>query len=326
MIKMEVVVVQDEKQKNTGFGSYETCSGIFNALKEKNIDASLSVCACVADLQQVADRKPDLVVLTNKLMRVGDTNVWLSEFFEIRNIVYTGSIKAVLQVDMKKTASKLQATAHGIDTARFFTATPDEFKSVEDLPIPFPLFVKPLDSANSDGIDAQSFVTKFSDYQAKVKALYAIFKEPVLVEQYLPGREFTVSIVETDTLLIAPLEIIAPLENDIRILSSRAKTENTEVLKPISKMDTLKKVSDIALASYRALGARDFGRVDIKMDAQERCYFMEANLTPGMTKGSSYFPKSFEICSGIYYDDLVYAMIRSAIKRSQLRSLIYEKA
>jgi len=322
MVNIEVILIKGNNLENTAFGSYETCEGIYQSLLLKNRNTRLSVCTNEKDLQDVVDRNPDLIVLTNKLLITKSKKIWLSEFFDLNNIVYTGSIKTVMQLDMHKTASKSQVIAHGVDTARFFTAVPDEYQSVEDLPVPFPLFIKPLESANSEGIDERSFVINFSDFESKVKELYAKYKQPALVEQYLSGREFTVSIIKSDTLLIAPIEIIAPLENDMRILSNTAKINNNEILKEVLDVETFKKVSAIAMSSFDALGARDFGRIDIKMDAQEKCYFMEANLTPGMTRGSSYFPKSFEMCLGINYDDLVFSMFRSTIKRSRN----YEKA
>ena len=317
MVNIEVIVIKDDNLKNTAFGSYETCEGIYQSLLLKNKNTRLSVCTNEKDLEDVVDRKPDFIVLTNKMLITKTKKIWLSEYFDLNNIIYSGSIKTAMQLDLKKTASKLQVITHGVDTARFFTAVPDEYQSVADLPVPFPLFIKPLESANSEGIDARSFVVNFSDFESKVKELYAKYKQPALVEQYLSGREFTVSIIKSDTLLIAPIEIIAPLENDIRILSNTTKTNNTEILKEVLDVETFKKVSSIAISSFNALGARGFGRIDIKMDAQEKCYFIEANLTPGMTRGSSYFPQSFEMCLGLHYDDLVFSMFRSTIKRSR---------
>jgi len=317
MTSIEVIIVKNEGLINTAFGSYETCEKLYKILLSKNRDTKMSLCTNEKDLQDVVDRNPDMVILTNKIMITENKKIWLSEYFEIQNIVYTGSIKTSLQYDICKTAAKSQVSAHGIETARFFTAIPGQYKRVEELPIPFPLFIKPLESANSNGIDEKSFVINFSDFQTKVKSLYTIYKQPILIEQYLSGREFTVSIIKTDMLLIAPIEIVAPLKNDIRILSKNIKDRNSETLKQITDMNIFKKVSDIALSSFGALGIRDFGRIDIKMDAQEKCYFMEANLTPGMTNGNSYFPRAFEICSRMKYDSVVFSMFREAIKRSQ---------
>lgn len=316
MINIEVIIIPDENLKNTAFGSYKTCEGIYNVIASKYNNTRMTLCNDKTDLQAVVDRKPDLVVLTNKIMVVDSKKIWLSEYFENHNINYTGSSKKVLQYDVNKISSKQQVASSGINTARFFTATPDQFKTSEELPVAFPLFVKPLDSANSEGIDENSFVCDFASFQAKVKELYAIYEQPALVEEFLAGREFTVAIIESEKLLIAPVEIVAPLENDIRILSEKIKHANTELTEKITDQDIYKQVSAIAKASFEALGVRDYGRIDIKMDAQNRCYFLEANLTPGMTRGSSYFPKSYELYSMLGYDDLILLLIKSALKRT----------
>ncbi len=315
MTSIEVIIIPDENLTNTAFGSYKTCEGIYNVIASKYSNTKMTVCNDENDLQAVVNRKPNLVVLTNKIMLIDSKKIWLSEYFDAHNINYTGSTKEVLQYDVNKISSKRQVMSFGIETASFLTAIPDEFKTLEDLPIPFPLFIKPMDSANSEGIDENSFVYNFVGFQAKVKELYDMYEQPVLIEEYLAGREFTVAIIETETKLIAPIEIVAPLENDIRILSKKIKSDNAETIEKIVDADVYQRVSAIAKASFEALGARDYGRIDIKMDTHGRCYFLEANLTPGMTQGSSYFPKSYELCSMLEYNDVVCLLIQSALKR-----------
>lgn len=316
---IEVIIIKDENLKNTSFGSYQTCQNIFEVILSKHKNTKMSICKNEGDLQDVVNRKPNLVVLTNKIM-ITDSGkkIWLSEYFQIHNINYTGSSKEILKYDVNKISSKLQVLSHGIETARFFTAIPEQHQSSDDLPIPFPLFIKPVDAANSDGIDNNSFVTNFADFQSKVKELYDIYKKPILIEEYLSGREFTVSLIQTDTMLVAPVEIMPPLERDIRILSKKTKSEDKEILKEITDINIYQKISKIAISAFKALGARDFGRIDIKMDAHERCYFMEANLTPGMTRGSSYFPLSYALSSSLKYDEVLSLIVQSALKRNHL--------
>lgn len=319
MLSIEIIIIKDESLKNTAFGSLKTCKNVHKFLLDLHPNIRMTICSDEFDLNEVINRNPDLVLLTNKIMIDSyGKKIWLSEYFESNNINYTGSSKEVLKYDVNKTSSKLQILSHGIQTAEFFTAIPEQYTSSEDIPIPFPLFIKPNNSANSDGIDSNSFVINFAGFQAKIKELYDIYQEPILVEEYLPGREFTVSIINADTMLVAPIEIIAPLKDDLRILSKKIKSEDSETLRKITDINIYQKVSNIALSSFKALGARDFGRIDIKMDAHERCYFIEANLTPGMTKGSSYFPKSYELNSLLKYDEVLNLIIRSAIKRQPI--------
>lgn len=259
--------------------------------------------------------------------------LWLSEYFDQRNVSYTGSPKAILLYDSNKVVAKKQVLSQGIATANFFVTFPGEYTTENDLPMPFPLFVKPLDAANGNGVDIGSIVHNFRQFQDKVANLHDEFDELILVEKYLDGREFTVSLIEDHgNLIVSPIELIPPDEDGFRILGTKAKTENSEILKRISDPKILADVIDIAKRSFIALGARDFGRIDIKMDDHGRCHFIEANLVPGMTIGSSYFPRACEMNSSLGYDKVVRLMIQGAVARTDKRKnrraadpVVYEK-
>jgi D-alanine-D-alanine ligase len=78
---------------------------------------------------------------------------------------------------------------------------------------------------------------------------------------------------------------------------------DSEKLRKVERHD-MDSVNELAEASFEALGVRGFGRIDIKMDDLGICYFMEANLVPGMNHGTSYFPRACEIASEMMYDDV----------------------
>ncbi len=199
----------------------------------------------------------------------------MSDYFKKHNINYTGSNKDILQFDSNKILAKSYLKRRGLSTAKFFTAIPKEYKENE-LPLKFPLFLKPMDSANGNGIDDSSYVNTFKEYENKILSLYERFKEPVLVEEYLDGREFTVSIIKTknNDLNVYSIEVIAPQSKDgLRILGEKAKKENTEILKSISNYDLKQKVEKLACDAFINLGVRDFGRVDIKTNKEGNCFF-----------------------------------------------------
>lgn len=116
---------------------------------------------------------------------------------------------------------------------------------------------------------------------------------------------------------IAPIEIVPPLaENGIRILGEQVKKEDSEGLRFIQNPDLKSRLRDLALDSFTKLGARGFGRIDIKSTSDGRLYFMEANLVPGMTKGSSYFPRAFEIEHQYGYKRVVQMILNSGLAKS----------
>ncbi len=315
---IEIITTPIESLKETGFGSYQACEDFHEALANEYPNVKLTACENEIDLQAVVERKPNFVVLADKHILIQNgQKIWLSEFFEQAGVQYTGSKKEALQYDLDKIAAKKLVSHKGVSTARFFTASPGEYKNRQELPLPFPLFLKPIHLANGNGVDADSLVYDFNNFEKKIAALNEKFHCPALVETYLNGREFTVAVFEKNANLNAyVLEIIAPEENGIRILSNKVKKDNTEVLGRVSDEELLSKISHVAKKSFRALGARDFGRIDIKMDHHGRCNFIEANLTPGMKKGSSYFPKACELNAKIPYDNVAHLVLQGVLERA----------
>jgi len=317
---IEIITTPNEDLKESGFGSQKACHSVLNAIQRMGYSVSLSICSTQEDLDAVAARQPELVILAVKYIPVenGD-NIWLSSYFSKCGINYTGSSREVLEFDSNKVLAKTHLIHKGINnTAQYFLAIPGQFKREKDLPISFPLFLKPLDAANGNGIDDLSFVTNFTEYKNKVNLLYNTFKQPVLVEQYLDGREFTVAVIKTrnDELSVSAVEIIPPeSSNGLRILGAQAKKDDTEKIVRIRESDIKEKVSALAIQAFNALGVRDFGRIDIKTNEKGECFFMEANLVPGMTYSTSYFPQACDISQGFSYDKVVALILARGLAR-----------
>ncbi len=318
-MKIEVITTPNEELKETGFGKLIACKSILNSIKKIGYDAKLCICKTVGDLEEVVKRKPNLVILAVKYVSIknGD-DIWLSDFFSKNEINFSGSSREVLKYDSDKVLAKAYLKTKGIKTANYFTAIPGQYKCEAELPIKYPLFLKPMDAANGNGIDDLSFVTNFQDFENKLKSLYELFNLPVLVEEYLDGQEYTVAVIKTrnDELLVSAVEIVPEQStNGLRILGEKAKKDDTEELKKTEDSEVIQRVKKLAVDSYINLGIRDFGRIDIKTNKSGQCYFMEANLVPGMTSGSSYFPRACEIEYELSYDEVVELIIEEGISR-----------
>ena len=316
-MNIEIVTTPNMDLNETGFGSRLACYTVLQALLAKGHQVGVSICINSAELDLVIKGKPDIIISAIKYILLKNGNkLWLSEYCESKGISFTGSPRDILLYDSDKVLAKQQVSSCDIATANFFTALPNEYQSKQSIPLPFPLFIKPTCAANSSGIDHNSLVYNMDAFKHKVRSIYSQYAEPALVEEYLSGREFTVAIIEDfPSLIVAAIEIIPKQENGIRILDASMKKNNTETLKPIKEQEILDKVMDIAERSFRALGARDFGRIDIKMDNQGICHFIEANLVPGMKKGSSYFPEALKIAANLSYEEVVVLMIQGAVYR-----------
>jgi len=243
----------------------------------------------------------------------------LSDYFASHGINYTGSSREALKFDSNKVLAKTHLTNKGIKTAKYFIATPGQYKKESELPIKFPLFLKPLDAANGNGIDDLSFVTNFPDYENKVVSLYQSFNQPILVEEYLDGREFTVAVTKAgnEKLIVSAVEVIPPTStNGLKILGAQVKKDDSEKLMKIDNNEIKDNVTTLAINAFNSLGVRDFGRIDIKTNKSGECFFMEANLVPGMTYGSSYFPQACDIAHEFAYDKVIELLIAGGLARA----------
>ena len=323
-MRIEIVTTSNEALKETGFGALKACNNVLDSIRRLGYSARLNVCETAGDLGDIVKRKPDLVILAVKYIAVehGD-DIWSSDYFKNNGINFSGSSREVLKFDSDKVLAKSHLRKKGIRTADYFTAIPGQYTCESELPIAFPLFLKPLDAANGNGIDDLSFVTNFSDYESKLLSLYNLFGLPVLVEEYLDGREFTVAVIDTmySDLIVSAVEVVPPQStNGLRILGEKAKRDDSEKLKKSKNSKIMDSVRKLAVDAFLHLGVRDFGRIDVKVDGSGQCYFMEANLVPGMTSGSSYFPKACEIENQISYDDMIGLILDEGLRRVSLVS------
>ncbi len=316
---IELITTPNDALKESGFGSLTACNSVLNSIRRLGYSGKLCLCRTKEDLDEVVKRKPKLVILAVKYIPVkNEENIWLSEYFAQHGINFTGSSKEVLKFDSNKVLAKAHLANKGIKTADYFIAIPEQYSSKSELPVAFPLFLKPLDAANGNGIDDLSYVTNFNDYKSKVASLYSEFNQPVLVEEYLDGREYTVAInVKEDGELIAsPVEIIPPTStNGLRILGAQTKKDDSEKLVRIDDSELKNRIIKLAIDTFNTLGARDFGRIDIITNEAGKCFFMEANLVPGMTQGTSYFPHACNIAHDFSYDKVIELLLTGGLAR-----------
>ena len=316
---IEIITTPNEALKESGFGKLKACNSVLDAIQRMGYGVRLNVCKTKDDLDAVVKRKPELVILAVKYIPIkNEDDIWLSDYFSQHGINFTGSSREVLKFDSNKVLAKMHLTNKGIKTANYFIAIPGQYISENYLPITFPLFLKPLDAANGNGIDDLSYVTNFADYESKVATLYDSFNQPILVEEYLDGREFTVAVIKThnENFIVSAVEAIPPTSaHGLRILGAQAKKDDSEKLIEIVDNEVKNRVTTLAIDAFNALGVRDFGRIDIKTDNHGECFFMEANLVPGMTYGSSYFPEACDIANEFAYDKVIELLISGGLAR-----------
>ena len=317
---IEIITTPNDALKESGFGSLKACNSVLHAIRRMGHDVKLNVCESKACLDDIVKRKPELVILAVKYIALkNEDDIWLSDYLSKHSVNFTGSSREVLKFDSNKVKAKMHLTNKGIKTARYFIATPGQYRTERELPFTFPLFLKPLDAANGNGIDDLSYVTSFDNFESKVASLYDSFNQPILVEEYLDGREFTVAVIKKNNneLILSAVEIIPPTStNGLKILGAQAKKDDSEKMIKIANNEIKNNVTTLAADAFNCLGVRDFGRIDIKTNKSGECFFMEANLVPGMTYGSSYFPQACKIANKFDYDNVVELLLACGIARA----------
>jgi len=322
IVSIEIITTPNEGLKETGFGGVNACNSIKRVIQELGYTVNLNICETKSDLDRVVQRQPDLVILGVKYLQdKAQKQLLLADYFEKRGIPFTGSTPKALNFDSNKISAKIFLRNQGVQTAEFFTAIPDQYAHENELPLPMPLFLKPLSAANGNGVDEDSFVNDFDGFTRKVASLFSKFNHSIMAEAFLGGREFTVSVIENGSgeLLTAPIEIVPPiLPNGLRILGEEVKKADSETLKRVNDMELKASLSNLAIDVFAKLEARDFGRVDIKSTADGHLHFLEINLVPGLTEGTSYFPRAFEIEHEYKYPHVVKMVLENALSRCNI--------
>lgn len=241
---------------------------------------------------------------------------------EAYGIAYTFSDALTLAVTLHKGIAKQLVAALGIATpAHAVAAGPDDLADAGRLA--FPVFVKPVAEGTGRGIDDASKVLSRSGLRPACERVWASCGQAALVEEYLPGAEYTVGIVGTG----ADAEAIGVLEVSVRSATG-AETiysyENKEFCEDridyrlCRDSDAAAESVAVALAAWRGLGCRDGGRVDVRTAADGRIHFLEVNPLAGLHPRHSDLPILAELC-GMSYQCLLDRIMESAMLRIKRR-------
>ncbi|MBN2372802.1 D-alanine--D-alanine ligase [bacterium] len=233
------------------------------------------------------------------------------------NIPYTFSDPLTLSLSLHKGMTKCILSYLGIPTPAF--AVIETEKDIGKIDLPFPLFAKPVAEGTGKGINPESRIQDKNELVSVCSRLLKQYNQPVLVETFLPGREFTVGIVGTgeDSRDIGAMEILIK-NNEQEAAYSYSNKENYEKLVDYRLVSdaSAEKAKQLALAAWRGLGCRDAGRIDIREDASGLPNIIEINPLAGLHPKHSDLPILCKMV-GIKYVDLIKMIMESAVKRRE---------
>ena len=242
---------------------------------------------------------------------------------ELLDIPYTGSDPATLSLALDKALAKKIVRQHGIHTPNFQIFTTGKERLNREF-TDFPLMVKPVAEGSSKGVVSKSVVQNEAELREVVREMVSKYQQPALVEEYIRGREFTVGLLgERRPRVLPPMEIVfVDTEEENPVYSFQHKLDwNDRIRYDVpAKLEPnqMEKLRTAARAAFMALGCRDVARIDFKMDARGRFYFLECNPLPGLTPGWSDLVLIAQ-GAGMDYRTLIGEILSGAIRRYKER-------
>ena len=298
------------------------------------VEQALGPCGSVIRLeadqffpQELALARPDLVFNMAEGLHGQSREALVPAICEYLNVPYTGSDPLTLALSLHKGRTKEILAFRGVPTAPFASVqTPADLERVA---LPFPVFVKPIAEGSGKGVFADNLCETPARLRERVRFLLERYAEPVLVETYLPGPEFTVAILgngpEAACLPVIGLDFSALPPGAPPVYGYEAKWVWDRPEAPLAifqcparvPASLYREIERMALDAYHALGCRDWCRVDIRVDRFGVPNVLELNPLPGIIPDpamNSCFPKAAR-AAGFSYDELVQEVVRIAWRR-----------
>jgi len=254
----------------------------------------------------------------------------LPAMLEMLQIPYLGSDALTLGICLDKSRAKEILTYHKIPNAKFLVANQTE--DIINANFDFPLIVKPISEGSSKGIFSSSFVKNTKELEDEVSRILISYNQPALIEEFLPGREFTVAVLgngdEAEILPIIEIRYEAFPEDVVPLYSYEAKwildtKENKfDVFECPARLNSNleEKIKDTVLRTYNVLRCKDWSRIDVRLDKNGVPNIIEINPLPGIMPDpneNSSLPKAARV-AGMTYSQLIQRALYSAAKRYNL--------
>ncbi|MCC7440383.1 MAG: ATP-grasp domain-containing protein [Bdellovibrionales bacterium] len=299
------------------YDSPKTLDSIRNAIRAMGHEVvDLEATAELASVLPTAD--VDVVFNIAEGIKGRNRESQVPALLELLDIPYTGSDPATLALTLDKGLAKRIVRDMGVRTPAFFSMSSGKAKIPQNLR--YPLIGKPVAEGSSKGVMPASVVKNEAELRALAEEITKKYRQSALIEEFLPGREFTVALLgESRPKALPPMEIVFTNPKDeFPVYSYGHKLEsNQEVRYEVpAKVDPqlLRKIEHAARAAFLALGCRDVARVDLRLDADGEVNFIECNPLPGLTPGWS------DLClisdsAGIPYQTLIHEILSPAIRR-----------
>lgn len=301
-----------------------TVTAIKEALENRNCRVTLLEVSKELPIK-LAEDKPDIVFNIAEGMRGRARESQVPALLNFYNIPYTGSDETTLCIALDKALTKRLLSTYHIRVPRGRIITGEQQLRLTGK-LDFPAIVKPNAEGSSKGISDVAVVTNRKELQELLLKDISLYKQDILVEEYISGREFTVGIFGNgnDTHIFPPMEICYTNQsNNYNIYSYQVKQDYTKFVHYESPANISKEIetemTNMSRKIYEVLSCKDFARIDYRLSPEGKIYFIEINPLPGLAPGYSDFPMIAEF-NGMNYELLIWNILNSATKRYNMNS------
>ncbi|HXM18153.1 MAG TPA: D-alanine--D-alanine ligase [Candidatus Tumulicola sp.] len=300
--KVAVIAGGDSAEREI---SLQTGAGVVNALESLGYPhVTLDFDASFVD--RLRAERPDVVF--NALHGGAGEDGTVQAILDWLKVPYQGSGLRACAAAMDKWTSKALLRMHDLPTPRGVRLDVDAGEAKEPPEPPgLPCVVKPLAQGSAVGVSVVHFAESWEDAVRGASS----FGAPILVEEYVEGREFTVAILERRAL---PVVEITPHDDFYTYHAKYTPGASTHTVPAMLPTALAQRMQDYALRFHHILGCRDYSRVDIVMSVTNSLYVLECNTLPGLTP-LSLFPEA-AAAAGISYEELVDSLVRAACARA----------
>jgi len=304
---------------------------IESALREAGHTPQIYAAASAAGLAAFLERERPKVVFNccESLQGVAALEMGVAALYDLFGVAYTGSPALTLGIALNKAIAKSIFRANGIPTPLHVV-----MESADDLArrhsLAYPLIVKPVAEDASIGIDARSVVYDSASAAARVKFVWSEFKQPALVEEFIEGRELNVAVLadsrgELDALPVSeiPFDALPPgtptiVSYDAKWVTGSPVYKSTPSRCPAVLEPALaERVQHAALLAARAVGLRDYGRIDLRLrTSDQELFVLEANPNPDLGSDAGFMRAA--MASGRTVPATVQQILSRAVERARL--------
>ena len=302
------------------------------AIKEVFESAGIETVLLEADsgfFEKIRSTSPDIVFNIAEGTAGRSREAQVPAILDFLGIPFTGSDATTLAIALDKAMTKRYLSTFGIPTPAYQLIKTPVFKP--DPKLSFPLIIKPDSEGSSMGISDLAIADNETELRAIVEKNFRLYDQPMLCEEYVSGREFTVGILGNgqDMRVFEPMEICyLDKQRENSIYSYNVKKNYQKYIQyscpPLLEKKTISEIKRIAAGIYTALECRDFSRIDFRLSRDGRPWFIEINPLPGLAPGYSDYPMLADFC-GMDYRSLVLGVLNSALKRYGMREVIWNR-